>query len=90
MFVGTYYLRLFNAHAMILIFHIFMNVNKLCLITINLELLDQNVKYIYVSLELCDSFCNQGSAKSLVKMGGGGMIPPLPLWTEQFVELLWL
>ena len=48
MFVGTYYLRLFNAHAMILIFHIFMNVNKLCLITINLELLDQNVKYIYM------------------------------------------
>ena len=27
----NYNLRLFNAHAMILIFHIFMNVNKLCL-----------------------------------------------------------
>ena len=32
MLVSVYYkLNLFNAHAMILIFHIFMNVNKLCL-----------------------------------------------------------
>ena len=32
MFVSIYYKpSLFNAHTMILIFHIFMNVNKLCL-----------------------------------------------------------
>ena len=32
MFVSVYYKpRLFNAHTMILIVHIFMNVNKLCL-----------------------------------------------------------
>ena len=32
MFVSIYYMpSLFNAHTMILIFHIFMNVNKLCL-----------------------------------------------------------
>ena len=32
MLVSIYYkISLFNAHTMILIFHIFMNVNKLCL-----------------------------------------------------------
>ena len=63
MLVGVYYLSLFNAHAVILICHFFMNVNKLCLITIDLGQLDQTVAYICITVVLCDSFCNQGSAK---------------------------
>ena len=57
MLVSVYYkLSLFNAHAMILIVHIFMNVNKLCLNQMEINLLrttrgNQGGKVVYFLTE---------------------------------------
>ena len=52
MFVSIYYKpSLFNAHTMIFIVHIFMNVNKLCL---NQMILRSSAHmYIYIVVLLC-------------------------------------